>query len=128
MKIRKKEILKGVEHIMAIKETERRVNMKEYLTIRKRGQITLPKSIIEKLDLQEGDQLELEVNDRGEMKIVPTIQIPKDQAWFWTEEWQKGEREADEDIKTGRVKSFENVNEAIHWLESDDAEKWANEE
>ena len=26
-----------------------------------------------------------------------------DQAWFWTAEWQAGEKEADEDIRAGRV-------------------------
>jgi hypothetical protein len=26
-----------------------------------------------------------------------------DQAWFWTEEWQAGEREADADIAAGRT-------------------------
>lgn len=25
--------------------------------------------------------------------------IPKDQLWWWTKEWQAGEREVDEDIK-----------------------------
>lgn len=110
---------------MALKDSERRINVKEYLTIRKREKITLPKSIIRKLDLQEGDQLEVEINDRGEMKLVPTIQVPEDQAWFWTEEWQKDEKEADEDIKAGRVKSFENVDEVLHWLESDEADNWA---
>ena len=29
--------------------------------------------------------------------------IDKDQLWFWTKEWQKKEREADEDIKNGRI-------------------------
>ena len=29
--------------------------------------------------------------------------IDKDQLWFWTKEWQKKEREADEDIRKGRV-------------------------
>ena len=29
--------------------------------------------------------------------------IDKSQLWFWTKEWQKKEREADEDIKKGRV-------------------------
>jgi AbrB family looped-hinge helix DNA binding protein len=129
MKIRKSEILKGVDHIMAVKD-ERRIAMKEHITIviRKRGQITLPKSILEKLDLKEGDQLELEVNEQGEIKIIPVIQIPKDQAWFWTKEWQKSEKEAEEDIKAGRVKSFDNVKDAMKWLESDKAEKWADDE
>jgi hypothetical protein len=26
-----------------------------------------------------------------------------DQAWFWTEEWQAGERQVDEDIAAGRT-------------------------
>jgi len=29
--------------------------------------------------------------------------IAEDQKWWWTEVWQKGEREAEEDIKAGRV-------------------------
>jgi antitoxin PrlF len=29
--------------------------------------------------------------------------IPHDQAWFWTREWQTGEREASEDIAAGRL-------------------------
>lgn len=30
-----------------------------------------------------------------------------DQAWFWTDEWQEKEREADEDITAGRVRHFD---------------------
>jgi len=43
---------------------------------------------------------------------------PPSQAYFWTEEWQEGEREADEDIRLGRTKSFANVEDAIAWLDS----------
>ncbi len=34
-------------------------------------------------------------------------------AWFWTPEWQKGEREADADIKAGRVYQAKNVEDLI---------------
>lgn len=34
--------------------------------------------------------------------LRPMLPIPASQAWFWTEEWQAGEREADADIKAGR--------------------------
>lgn len=88
---------------MAVKMPERRDNMKERLTIRKRGQITLPKAIIESFDLKEGDTLELEMNEHGEIILVPMFQVPVSQKWFWTEEWQQGEREADADIKAGRL-------------------------
>ena len=29
--------------------------------------------------------------------------INKDQAWWWTEEWQKGERKAEREIRQGKV-------------------------
>lgn len=29
--------------------------------------------------------------------------IDPEQAWFWTAEWQRGERQADEDIRRGRL-------------------------
>lgn len=35
--------------------------------------------------------------------MVPQKLIPKDQAWFYTEEWQETEREADEAIARGEV-------------------------
>ncbi len=102
--------------------------MKERLTIRKRGQVTLPKSILDRFNLDEGDTLELSVNENGDIVVIPMVQVPASQRWFWTEEWQKGEREADENIRTGNVKSFNNLDDAFNWLDSDESEKWAKEE
>jgi len=42
--------------------------------------------------------------------------IPKEDAWFWTPEWQQKEREADEDIANGNVYKFDTVDEAIAGL------------
>jgi AbrB family looped-hinge helix DNA binding protein len=113
---------------MAVKK-ESRGHVKERLTIRKRGQVTLPKSIMERFQLEEGDSLDLVIDEKtGEIKVVPMISIPADQRWFWTDKWQKEEQEAEEDIAAGRVKSFDNIHEAINWLDSDDAEEWAEEE
>lgn len=120
MNFGKSEIIDRGEHIMSVKDTERRVNVKERLTIRKRGQITLPKSFIEKFDLHEGDSLELEINDDGNITVVPMVQIPANQKWFWSKEWQQGERQAEEDIRRGDVKRFDNVHDLIAELESDD--------
>jgi len=46
-----------------------------------------------------------------------TERLPE-QAYFWTSEWQKDEREADEDIKAGRVRRFSTAKEAIIFLRS----------
>lgn len=113
---------------MSLKASERGSDMKERITIRKKGQITLPKAFMEKFHLGEGDSLELAVTEDGDVEITPMMQVPASQRWFWTEEWQKGEREADADIKAGNVKSFDAIDDAIQWLNSDDAESWSNED
>jgi hypothetical protein len=44
---------------------------------------------------------------------MPKKLVDKSQAYFWTRKWQEGEREAEEDIKAGRVKAFDSVEELI---------------
>lgn len=107
-------------YTMSLKSKEENNDIKERITIRKRGQITLPKSFIEKFNLEEGDSLNLEVNQQGEIVVIPMVQVPASQKWFWTKEWQEGEREAEEDIKSGHVKRFDHVDDLIAELESDD--------
>lgn len=41
------------------------------------------------------------------------IEIDPEQAWFWTEEWQAKERQADEDIAEGRYEEFDNLDDFI---------------
>ena len=43
-------------------------------------------------------------------------EIDPDSAYYWTREWQAGEREADEDIREGRVISFDDPEEGIQYL------------
>ncbi len=43
-------------------------------------------------------------------------EVRPDSAYFWTREWQQGEREADEDIKAGRLISFDNADDAMEYL------------
>lgn len=40
------------------------------------------------------------------------------QDYYWTPEWQGGEKEADEDIKKGRTKSFNSSADLIVYLKS----------
>jgi len=88
------------------------------LQLRRHSQITLPASIRKTLNLKEGDYLEAEA-ENGVVILKPKELIDKDQAWFWTKEWQEGEREADEDIKAGRVSQvFDTAKEAIRALKS----------
>jgi AbrB family looped-hinge helix DNA binding protein len=79
--------------------------------ITRNHQVSIPKSIRERLGLQEGDYVEVEERD-GEIVMIPKKLIDADQAWFWTPDWQAGERRADEDIKAGRVSGpFKTIDE-----------------
>jgi hypothetical protein len=40
-----------------------------------------------------------------------------DQAWFWTPEWQAGEREVDEHLAAGRTERFDSVDDFLAALE-----------
>jgi hypothetical protein len=44
--------------------------------------------------------------------------IPRDQAYYWTREWQEGEAEADEEIRRGELRRFSDLDEALRWLDS----------
>jgi hypothetical protein len=50
--------------------------------------------------------------------LTPKRLVDKDQAYFWSPQWQEAEREADEDIKAGRVKTFSSVEELIEDLDT----------
>ncbi len=68
--------------------------------VRAKGQITIPTSIREAARLEEGDPIEFEATEDG-ILMRPQKVIDATQAWFWTPEWQAGEREADEEVRRG---------------------------
>ena len=63
-----------------------------------------------------GDLVDINVEEERAV-LMPKKLVDKSQAYFWTRRWQKGEREAAEDIKAGRVKTFELVDELIKDLD-----------
>jgi len=80
--------------------------------VTRHGQITLPASVRERLGIEEGDLVEIDVEDERAV-LIPKKLIDKNQAYFWTRKWQEGERAADEDIEAGHVKAFDSVDELI---------------
>jgi antitoxin MazE len=49
--------------------------------------------------------------------LIPKKLVDKNQAYFWTKEWQDAEKAADEDIRAGRVKVFDSVEKLIEDLD-----------
>jgi AbrB family looped-hinge helix DNA binding protein len=78
--------------------------MKDIITkIGKRGTLVIPAEARKALRLDEDDPVSIHIDEaRGKIEITPQLSIDRSQAWFWTPEWQAGEREADEDLREGR--------------------------
>ncbi len=91
----------------------------QLIKITKNYQITLPSRLRKGFKLKEGDYLEARMED-GAFVFSPKkmVDIVPHQAWFWDEEWQKGERKADKDIKSGKIKTFDNVDDFGKELDS----------
>jgi antitoxin MazE len=85
--------------------------------LRRRSQVTLPSEVVKKMKLQEGDNLDIVVED-DRIVIKPVLVIDRSQSWFWTKRWQEMEKEADEDIRHGRVYGAKNVEELIEKLDA----------
>jgi AbrB family looped-hinge helix DNA binding protein len=74
--------------------------------VRGKGQITIPADIRKAAHLEEGDPIEVELVPEG-ILLRPGKVIDATQAWFWTDQWQKREREAEQDRAAGRSRVFE---------------------
>jgi bifunctional DNA-binding transcriptional regulator/antitoxin component of YhaV-PrlF toxin-antitoxin module len=67
------------------------------------------------LGIEEGDLVEIEIEDERAV-LLPKKLVDKSQAYFWKRKWQEAEREADEDIRAGRIKTFDSVDELVREL------------
>lgn len=85
--------------------------------LRTKGQITVPQEIRHLLGAEEGDDLLFYTDEKGRVVISRAQIIDPEQAWFWNDRWQRLEKEAQADLKSGRVMEFSNVNEALAALD-----------
>lgn len=60
-----------------------------------------------------GAQVEVTEREDGVLELRAQMAVPVSQAWFWTEEWQQREREADADVAAGRHTTHQDA-DAFH--------------
>jgi AbrB family looped-hinge helix DNA binding protein len=90
------------------------------MRISSKRQIAIPKHVMTALNLNPGDELDIRIEDEtARLLPIKTIKVPRDQAWFWTKEWQEKERQADEDIAAGNFRDFESLDALMKELHSD---------
>ena len=80
--------------------------------LRQKSQITIPKEIVEQLGLNEGDKLEIYVQD-GMICIMPVAVYPKK----YLEELRGEVSRVCEKIRIGEQPAFDNVNALFDKLE-----------
>ncbi len=83
-------------------------NYRGYAAIQGRGTVALPAELRRKYRLDEpGAQLEVVERPDGVIELRPTLPVPLDEMWFWTRGHQAAEREAEEDLASGRFRAFD---------------------
>lgn len=85
-------------------------------TLRDKGQLTLPLEVRTALHIEAGDEVEFVVMTSGEVVLRGLKMIPADQAWFWTDSWQRGERQASDEIAAGRVETFKDEESFLDFI------------
>lgn len=88
----------------------------EHVRFKRKSQVTVPHEIVEALDLHEGDDLQVRL-ENGKIVFVPMVSIPKDQAWFWSEQWQKEEQEVEKHIKAGHLTEPKSLDDTLSDLD-----------
>ncbi|MCJ7746372.1 MAG: AbrB/MazE/SpoVT family DNA-binding domain-containing protein [Desulfobacterales bacterium] len=79
--------------------------------VREKYQVTIPEEVRGKIPLKVGERVEV-IARESEIVIRPIIEIPRDQAWFWSKQWQEQITQSIKDFKKGKIKVFKSVKEA----------------
>ncbi|MEZ5333470.1 MAG: AbrB/MazE/SpoVT family DNA-binding domain-containing protein [Thermoanaerobaculia bacterium] len=95
------------------------MSTREYhVALQARGTLALPADLRKRHHLDApGAQVRVVEREDGVIELYPLAAVPAEQRWFWTERWQRMEREADEDIAAGRLRGFDDVDELLTGLE-----------
>ncbi|MDR0625909.1 MAG: hypothetical protein LBG11_01400 [Bifidobacteriaceae bacterium] len=89
-----------------------------FASISARGTISLPAAMRRRLRLdQPGAQVEISLREEDSVvELRPHVAVPVDQFWYWTPEWQAGEREADEQESRGEGVFLKDGDALLKWF------------
>jgi AbrB family looped-hinge helix DNA binding protein len=90
-----------------------------YVAVQSRGVIALPAEVRRRLHLDEaGAQVELVERPDGVLELRPSLPVPADQRWFWTQRWQERERIVDAHVSAGEVGVHESSDAFLEHLDT----------
>jgi AbrB family looped-hinge helix DNA binding protein len=89
-----------------------------YVSVQSRGVVALPADVRRRLDLDKpGAQVEITERDDGVLELRPSLPVPADQQWFWTDRWQQREREVDAHIAADEITVHEDADALLAHLD-----------
>jgi hypothetical protein len=80
--------------------------------------VSIPASLIPELEAWGQMTAKLFGRLRREANLQ-AVDLPDDQAWFWTKEWQAGEKAVDDALARGEYQDFEDAEGLIEALRQD---------
>lgn len=80
--------------------------------------VSIPASLIPELEAWGQMTAKLFGRLRREANLQ-AVDLPDDQAWFWTKEWQAGEKAVDDALARGEYRDFEDAESLIEALQQD---------
>ena len=86
--------------------------MDAIVKVQKNKNITLPTWLIRLFHVGVGDFIRIEKTKNGVL-LKPAKLVDPTQAYFWTKEWQEGEREVDGEIRKGHIRKSKSVDDLI---------------
>ena len=108
-----------LDGIAAIPHSGGMSNYHGFTAVQGRGTVALPAELRRKYRLDEpGAQLEVTEREDGVIELRPTLPVPIDEMWFWSEGHQAAEREAEDDLAAGRFRTFDDADSFLADLES----------
>lgn len=72
------------------------------------------------LGVKDGDTLHMLI-ENGRIVLVPVDLVPKSERYLQSSAWAEGLRAAVDDVRAGRVKTFDHVDDLMKDLRSDEA-------
>ena len=84
------------------------------------GQITLPSAVRRAAEFKQGDLVAVTLEHEA-IVLTPMNSWTRVQAYFYTEAWQKGEREASRDISQDRLCQHDDFQSLIQALKAEKA-------
>ena len=95
----------------------RKVNLEAHGVMRRKGQVTVPAEIRKAARLEANEPIIFRVTAEGVL-LQPGKVVNATQSWFWSERWQRMEREADESFAAGRHTTFDDVDSFLADLDA----------